>query len=140
MATVFTKIIDGQLPGRFVWRDPTCVAFLSIQPLRRGHVLVVPRDEVDHWLDVDDATWQHVMAVSRTIGGALQRAYQPAKVGMMIAGLEVPHCHVHVVPIDAVHDLDFSNASSAPDEELDAAAEDIRGALRADPEAHGVSD
>lgn len=140
MATIFTRIIDGELPGHFVWRDDTCVAFLSIEPLRRGHVLVVPREEVDHWLDVDDATWQHVSTVSRTIGRALQRAFEPEKVGLMIAGLEVAHCHVHVAPIDSVHDLDFANASSAEDEELAAVAEQIREALRADPSADGVSD
>lgn len=140
MATIFTRIIEGELPGHFVWRDDTCVAFLSIEPLRRGHVLVVPREEVDHWLDVDDATWQHVNTVSRTIGGALQRAFEPEKVGLMIAGLEVAHCHVHLAPIDSVRDLDFANASPADDAELARVAEQIRDALRADPSADGVSD
>jgi histidine triad (HIT) family protein len=131
MPTVFTKIIDGELPGRFVWRDDRCVAFLSIAPLRPGHVLVVPRDEVEHWVDVDPDLWAHVMAVSQTIGGALNQAYAPEKVGLMLAGLEVPHVHVHLVPINGVHDLDFSGADSNPDPaDLDAAADTIRGALR----------
>ena len=131
MATIFTRVIDGELPGRFVWRDDTCVAFLSINPLRPGHVLVVPRAEVEHWIDLDHTTWAHLSEVSRTIGTALQAAYQPAKVGLMLAGLEVPHVHVHLVPIEGVHDLDFANADPNPEPaELDAAADTIRAALR----------
>ncbi|HVM19647.1 MAG TPA: HIT family protein [Egibacteraceae bacterium] len=132
MATVFTKIIEGELPGRFVWNDDQCVAFLSINPLRPGHVLVVPRREVEHWIDLDVDLWAHLTAVSQTIGAALQNAYSPAKVGLMLAGLEVPHVHVHLVPIDGVHDLDFANADPDPDPaDLDAAADAIREALRA---------
>jgi len=132
MATVFTKIIEGELPGRFVWNDDQCVAFLSINPLRPGHVLVVPRREVEHWIDLDVDLWAHLTAVSQTIGAALQNAYSPAKVGLMLAGLEVPHVHVHLVPIDGVHDLDFANAHPDPDPaDLDAAADAIREALRA---------
>ena len=131
MATIFTRIIDGELPGRFVWRDEVCAAFLSINPLRPGHVLVVPRAEVEHWIDLDAATWEHLTEVSRTIGAALQAAYRPVKVGLMLAGLEVPHVHVHLVPITGVDDLDFANADQDPDPaDLDAAAEKIRTALR----------
>ena len=71
MATVFTKIIRGELPGRFVWRDDRCVAFLSINPLRPGHTLVVPIEEVDHWLDLAPASMQHLVSVSQTIGKAI---------------------------------------------------------------------
>ena len=131
MPTIFTRIIEGELPGRFVWRDETCVAFLSINPLRPGHVLVVPIDEVEHWIDVEAGTWAHLMSVSRTIGAALQSAYDPEKVGLMLAGLEVPHVHVHLVPINGVHDLDFANADTDPDPAaLDEAADKIRAALR----------
>jgi histidine triad (HIT) family protein len=132
MPTIFTRIIDGDLPGRFVWRDEQCVAFLSINPLRPGHVLVVPRVEVDHWLDLEGDLWAHLTAVSRTIGAALQTAFEPTKVGLMLAGLEVPHVHVHLVPIDGVNDLDFANADPDPDPAaLDDAATRIRDALRA---------
>jgi histidine triad (HIT) family protein len=132
MASVFTMIIDGELPGRFVWKDELCVAFLSINPLARGHTLVVPREEVDHWIDLDAALAQHLMAVSQKIGIALQIGFRPTKVGMMIAGLEVPHVHIHLVPIQGLHDLDFENADLAPDpDDLDAAADRIRAALRA---------
>jgi len=131
MASVFSMIINGDLPARFVWRDERCVAFLSVNPLADGHVLVVPRHEVDHWLDADDDLMAHLVKVARIIGTALQDAYQPAKVGMMIAGLEVPHLHIHVTPINGLGDLDFANADPSPaPERLDAAAETIRAALR----------
>jgi histidine triad (HIT) family protein len=115
MATVFTKIIEGELPGRFVWRDDRCVAFLSINPLRTGHTLVVPVDEVDHWLDLDPELNAHLVSVSQRIGQAQMAAFSPTRVGLMIAGLEVPHVHLHVVPIDGVHDMDFANAATSPD-------------------------
>ncbi|CAN5891113.1 HIT family protein [soil metagenome] len=140
MPSVFSRIIDGELPATFVWRDDRCVGFLSIQPLRPGHTLVVPRREVDHWIDVDPDEWAHVTSVAQTVGKALQAAYSPAKVGLMLAGLEVPHTHLHVVPIDGVHDLDFANADPDPEPSaLDAAAERIRAALR-DLSAEGVAD
>lgn len=131
MATIFTKIIEGEIPGTFVWRDDRCVAFMSINPLRAGHVLVVPREEIDHWIDCPPELRNHVMDVAQTIGVALHKVYSPAKVGLMIAGLEVPHLHVHVVPIDGVRDLDFANAAASVDrEELEEAAESIRYVLR----------
>jgi histidine triad (HIT) family protein len=131
MATVFSRIIQGELPARFVWSDGRCVAFLSINPLRRGHVLVVPRVEVDHWLDLDADEWAHLTAVSKDIGRALQHVYKPEKVGMMLAGLEVPHVHVHLVPIDTLADLNFARAEVNPDPAaLDSAADEIRAALR----------
>jgi histidine triad (HIT) family protein len=130
MATLFTRIIDGELPGRFVWRDDRCVGFLSINPLQPGHTLVVPIVEVDHWIDLDDQLACHVITVSKTIGVAQQQVFGPAKVGLMIAGLEVPHVHLHVVPIRGVHDLDFANADQHPDpDELDRAARSLREAL-----------
>jgi histidine triad (HIT) family protein len=132
MATVFTKIIQGEIPGTFVWRDERCVAFLSINPLRDGHTLVVPVEEIDHWIDAPADLRDHLFSVAQVIGGALQEAFRPERVGLMIAGLEVPHLHLHVVPIDGVHDLDFANAATSVDREhLDHAAERIRSALRA---------
>ena len=131
MASIFTKIINGELPGRFVWRDDRAVAFLTIQPLKPGHTLVVPVDEVDHWLDLDPELARHLMDVSQLVGKAIDRAFEPEKVGLIIAGLEVSHVHLHVTPIHALQDLNFANADWNPDPaDLDAAAEEIRGALR----------
>jgi diadenosine tetraphosphate (Ap4A) HIT family hydrolase len=131
VASIFTKIINGELPGRFVWRDDRAVAFLTIQPLKPGHALVVPIEEVDHWLDLDPDLAQHLVNVSQQVGKAIDRAFEPAKVGLIIAGLEVSHVHLHVTPIHALQDLNFANADWNPDPaDLDAAAEKIRGALR----------
>jgi histidine triad (HIT) family protein len=131
MASVFTRIINGELPGRFVWRDDRCVAFLSAHPLKPGHTLVVPREEVDHWIDLDPGLASHLMRVSQSIGRALQYGFKPVKVGVIIAGLEVPHVHLHLVPIEEVHDLNFGRQNTNPDpSELDRAAETIRAALR----------
>lgn len=140
MPTVFTKIIDGEIPGTFVWRDDRCVAFMSINPLRAGHVLVVPRDELDHWLDCPPDLRDHLMGVSQVIGRALQRVYDTEKVGLMIAGLEVPHLHIHLVPVESVNDLDFANAATSVEPgELEEAAASIKDVLRS-MEADGVSE
>lgn len=132
MPTIFTRIIEGELPGTFVWRDDACVAFLSINPLKPGHTLVVPVEEIDHWLDCPTELRNHLFEVAHTIGRAIDAAWSPEKVGLMIAGLEVPHLHIHVSPVWAVNDLDFSNAAaSVTREELDDAATKIRTELRA---------
>lgn len=132
MPTLFTRIIEGQIPGRFVWRDPQAVAFLTIAPLTTGHVLVVPRLEVSHWIELPAELNAHLFTVAQKIGQALQQAYQPEKVGLMVAGLEVPHVHLHVLPIESAADLNFAHAkANTPAAELDQAAETIRAALRA---------
>jgi histidine triad (HIT) family protein len=140
VATIFTRIIDGEIPGTFVWRDDRCVAFLSINPLRPGHTLVVPRQEVDLWTDCPSDLRDHLFDVSQTIARAIQQVFSPNRVGLIIAGLEVPHLHIHLVPIDGVHDLDFANAAVSVDrEELDESASSIRSALASEG-ARGVSD
>lgn len=131
MATLFTKIIDGEIPGTFVWRDAECVAFMSINPLRPGHTLVVPRAEIDHWIECPSDLRDHLFEVAQAIARAIQDAWNPPKVGLMIAGLEVPHLHIHVSPIWGVHDLDFANAAaSVSPDELETAASAIREGLR----------
>lgn len=132
MATLFTKIIDGELPGRFVWRDDLAVAFLTIAPIRPGHALIVPRAEVDNWLDLDPGLNAHLMGVAQTVGQAQRRAFGRDRVGLIIAGLEVPHVHLHTIPITSEADLNFAKADPSVDPaDLDAAAEAIRVELRA---------
>ncbi len=131
MASIFTRIIDGELPGVFVWKDDLAVGFLSINPLNPGHTLVVPRQEIDHWLDLDTETMSHLSTVAQSIGKAIQRGFQPVRVGLVIAGFEVPHTHIHVVPINSEPELNFSNAPAmAEAEALERSAEVIRAALR----------
>lgn len=135
--SVFSRIIAGELPARFVWRDEVCVAFLSTGPLKPGHVLVVPREEVPHWIELDAGTWTHISEVARQIGQAIDRAYHPEKVGLVLVGLEVPHVHIHVSPIWSSEDLNFANAATNPtDESMDAAAQTLRDALRELGAAH----
>jgi len=129
--SIFSRIIAGELPARFVWKDDSCVAFLSIRPLRPGHTLVVPRAEIDHWLDLDAGLLAHLAETAQAIGKAQMAAFKPARVGVMLAGLEVPHCHLHVVPIRGVHDLDFDNQDPNPDPAvMNDAAATIRRELR----------
>ena len=131
MPTIFTRIIEGELPGRFVWRDDSCVAFLSIAPLRPGHTLVVPVAEIDHWLDVPPDVNAHLMRVAQAVGQAQMAAFGPARVGLIVAGMEVPHCHLHVIPIDSEAALRFDRADHAASAvALDEAAESLRAALR----------
>jgi diadenosine tetraphosphate (Ap4A) HIT family hydrolase len=132
MASIFTKIINGELPGRFVWKDEQAVAFLTINPVKPGHVLVVPRAEVEHWIDLEPDLAKHLMGVAQSVGRAIQQAYQPLKVGSALVGIEVPHVHIHLMPLDSIADLDFARADPSPRaEDLDAAAEKIRTGLRA---------
>jgi histidine triad (HIT) family protein len=131
MATLFTKIIEGEIPGRFVWRDERAVVFLTIAPITPGHVLVVPVEEVDHWIDLDPELAAHLMRVAREVGRAQMQVFAPRRIGMIIAGLEVPHCHLHLVPINVEAELSFSRADHDPDPTaLDEAAGSLREALR----------
>ena len=134
MATVFTRIIEGEVPARFVWRDPSCVAFLNITPLAPGHTLVVPIDETAHWIDLGPALAAHLMSVSHAIGKAVQQSFGPEKVGLAIAGLEIPHTHVHVWPIHGPMSFPINPDEEDPPEpdweELDEAAASIRRALK----------
>ena len=131
VSTLFTKIIDGDIPGRFVWRDDEVVAFLNINPVTPGHTLVVPRAEVDHWLDLPTELAGRCLAVAQIIGKAQMAAFSPTRIGLIIAGLEVPHAHLHLIAIDREGQLSFAKADLDPDPaDLDEAAERIRSALR----------
>ncbi|HEY4331009.1 MAG TPA: HIT family protein [Ilumatobacteraceae bacterium] len=132
MTTIFTRIINGEIPGVFVWRDDWCVAFMSINPLAAGHVLVVPIEEIDHWVDCSPELAAHLFAVSHRIGKAQQAAFACDRIGLIIAGYEVPHTHVHVIPTVNMGQLSFANAADSIDREsLETAAARIRLALDA---------
>lgn len=130
MASVFSLIMEGKIPGNFVWKDDKAVAILTIQPIRQGHVLVIPREEIDQWTDLPLDLAAHLMQVSHKIANALKVAYPATRVGMMIAGLEVPHTHIHLVPMDSMDDLSFTFAKNADGETLKQTAEKIRGVLQ----------
>jgi diadenosine tetraphosphate (Ap4A) HIT family hydrolase len=131
VTTIFSRIIAGEIPGTFLWRDDRCVAFMSINPLARGHALVVPIDEVDHWLDASPDLTAHLFSVAREIGLAQHAAFECERVGVIVAGYEIDHCHIHVVPTNAMADLAFENAAASVDrDDLDSAAAAIRAELR----------
>jgi len=134
VATIFTRIINGELPGRFVWKDEHAVGFLSIAPIRPGHTLVVPRQEIDEWTDAPAELFTHLSSVARTIGQAVKEAFDAPRAALIIAGFEVPHLHLHTYPAWGLDDLDFANADPDPDPAgMDEAAERIRATL----EKHG---
>ncbi|MES2625349.1 MAG: HIT family protein [Pseudomonadota bacterium] len=130
MASIFTKILAGELPGHFVWKDDLCFAIMTIQPIRAGHLIVIPNVEVNHWDDVPAATAAHLMQVSQTLAKAIKAVVPCKRVGVTVIGLEVPHTHIHLIPIDSMADLDFKNAKPMPAEELAASAANINKALR----------
>jgi histidine triad (HIT) family protein len=140
MASIFTRIIAGEIPGRLVWADETCVVMVDIRPLHAGHCLVIPRAEVDHWIDLEPADAAHLMGVAGHVGRAQRQAFPCERVGLMIAGFEVPHTHLHVVPMDDMGHLDFRNADPSVDAaELDQVADRLRQQLIDDGHAGAVA-
>jgi histidine triad (HIT) family protein len=132
MTTIFSRIIAGELPGHFVYRDDTVVAFLSIGPIATGHTLVVPVAEVDHWIDLDDDTVAHLNVVAKRVGRAQVAAFGAERVALIIAGLEVPHTHLHVLPIHTESDIDFKKArTDVTADELAGVADTLRAAIEA---------
>jgi len=130
MASVFTRIIAGELPGTFVYTDEVSVAFMTINPIARGHVLVVPRVEIDQWTDLPDVVSQHCFAVAKRIAEAQKQVLHCDRVALIIAGFEVPHCHLHVIPATTIADVSFDNAATSVDfDDLAAVAASISAAL-----------
>jgi diadenosine tetraphosphate (Ap4A) HIT family hydrolase len=128
--TVFTRIINGELPGTFVWRDERCVAFLSINPMGYGHTLVVPIIEIDRWTDLEPELASHLFSVSHIIGRAQAAAFVCERIGLIVAGYEVPHCHIHVIPTSDISQFSFASAARSVDrDDLATAASAIRQAL-----------
>jgi histidine triad (HIT) family protein len=130
MPTIFTRIINGEIPGTFVHRDEHCVVFMSINPLATCHALVVPVTEVDHWVDLSPELSAHLFEVAYRVGRAQQAAFGCERVGMIIAGYEVPHAHIHLIPTEHMGQLNFANAAASVDRDaLESAAAAIRAAL-----------
>jgi diadenosine tetraphosphate (Ap4A) HIT family hydrolase len=132
MTTVFSRIMAGELPARFVWSDEHAVAFLSINPVGPGHTLVVSRLEVDQWTDAPPALGAHLTTVAHAVGVAISAVWAPPRIGLMVAGFEVPHLHLHVFGASSMAEFDFANAARTVDPaEQDKHAAALRAALRA---------
>ena len=132
MSSIFSKIIHGEIPGRFVYRDDDIVAFLTIEPLAYGHTLVVPVQEVDRWTDLPPEVWAKLNAVAQRVGQAIIKVFDAPRAGYIIAGFDVPHTHIHVFPTSKMSDYDFSKVIGMNDTDpakMDAAASALRAEL-----------
>ena len=126
MASLFTRIIDGEIPCHKICEDENYLAFLDIRPINPGHSLVIPKKEIDYLFDVDDALLGGMMVFAKRIAHAIKKEVECQRIGIMVAGLEVPHAHIHLIPIFEIPDLNFANAKSAENEALADIAEKIR--------------
>ena len=119
MATIFSKIISGEIPSHKVAETIDYLAFLDIQPLTRGHVLVIPKKEVDYIFDLSDEDYAGLWIFARIVADGIKKAIPCKKVGVAVIGLEVPHAHIHLIPMNRVDDMNFSRTKLNPtDEEL----------------------
>lgn len=130
MASIFTRIINREIPGHIIAENDTYIAFLDVMPLVHGHVLVVPKQEVDYIFDLDDATLSGLTVFAKKVAVAIKKAVPCKRIGIAVIGLEVPHTHVHLVPMNSVGDINFTQPKIKPSqEELAAVADKIRRAL-----------
>lgn len=130
MASLFTKIINREIPGHIVAEDDRYIAFLDINPLVMGHTLVVPKKEVDYIFDLDDDTLAGLQLFCKKVAHAIQKAFPCNRIGLAVIGLEVPHTHVHLVPMNSMGDINFARPKLNPSkEELSASAEKIRKSM-----------
>ncbi|MBP9855076.1 MAG: HIT family protein [Candidatus Omnitrophica bacterium] len=127
MPTLFTKIINGEIPCHKILEDEKYLAFLDLRPINPGHTLVIPKKEIDYIFDMDDDLLGGAMVFAKKVAGMIKKVIECKKVGIMVAGLEVPHAHIHLIPIHSVKDLNFANAKAATPEELSATAKKITG-------------
>ena len=129
MPSIFTRIVNGEIPCHRVGEDDRYLAFLDINPLREGHTLVIPKVEVDYLFDLEEDLLAGILPFSREVARKIETVVPCARIGVSVIGLEVPHAHVHLIPIDGVHDMEFSRARpSFTPEQLAATAERIRNA------------
>ncbi len=129
MASIFTKIIAGEIPCYKIAEDNDFFAFLDINPNAKGHTLCIPKKEVDKVMDLDEATYMGLMAFSRKVGKAIEAAIDCKRVGMTVIGLEVPHVHVHLIPLNGMGDATFQHKIKLTEEEFEAISEKIRSKL-----------
>ncbi|MRX47322.1 HIT family protein [Pedobacter puniceum] len=133
MSSIFKKIIDKEIPAHIVAESVDFLAFLDISPLREGHVLVIPKQEVDYIFDVEDSLYVEMMLFAKIVARGLKKAIPCKKIGVAVIGLEVPHAHIHLIPMNSVSDMDFSKPKLSPtQEELSHTALKILEALRED--------
>ena len=126
MASLFTRIVKGEIPCHKILEDEHYLAFLDVRPINPGHTLVIPKKEIDYIFDVDDELLGGLMVFSKKVAKMIQKEIPCKKIGMMVAGLEVPHTHIHLIPIHSVLDLNFANAKPMASDALAKVAQAIR--------------
>jgi histidine triad (HIT) family protein len=129
MPTLFSKIVAGEIPAERLCEDDDFLAFLDIRPIRPGHSLVVPKQEIDHFFEIPDDLLGRLMVFAKPVANAIREETGAARVGCAVVGIEVPHAHLHLLPIDGVYDIDFRQASPADPEDLKAMGERLRARL-----------
>ena len=129
MASLFTRIIEGEIPCHKLCEDDQYLAFLDIRPINPGHALVITKKEIDYFFDVDDDLLGGMMVFAKRVARAIEREVECKRIGVMVAGLEVPHAHIHLIPIREIPDLNFANAKPAENDELARIAQTIRAHL-----------
>jgi histidine triad (HIT) family protein len=129
MPSAFSKIVTGEIPAERIREDDDFLAFLDIRPIRAGHTLVIPKREIDHFFDLPDDLLAGLMVFAKPVANAIREVTGAARVGCAVVGIEVPHAHLHLVPVDGAHDIDFRRATPADDAELAAIGERLRGKL-----------
>ncbi len=129
MASIFSKIVAGEIPCHKVHESDEFLAFLDIMPVQKGHVLVVPKEEVDYIFDLEDALLSRMMLFAKEVAGKIKAVFPCDRVGVTVIGLEVPHAHIHLIPINNLHDMDFTREKlKLSSDELKSIAEKIAGA------------
>ncbi|WP_122820805.1 HIT family protein [Varibaculum vaginae] len=131
MPTIFTRIITGEIPGEFCWKDDICVAFADINPITPGHVLLVPRREVENYWDAPSEELQHLIKVAQIIGRAQRQAFGSQRSCLSIAGFDVPHLHLHLIPANSMEDIKFAHAQPATPKDIATSMQALRQALAA---------
>ena len=130
MASIFTKIINGEIPSYKIAEDENYYAFLDIHPLKKGHTLVVPKKETDYFFDLDDETIKGLMVFAKKVAKAIDHAIDCKRVGVVVLGMEVPHAHVHLIPINKELDASFSQPKlTLSEDEFEETAQKIRDAF-----------
>ncbi|HWV87667.1 MAG TPA: HIT family protein [Capillimicrobium sp.] len=129
MASIFTRIVAGEIPAHKIREDDRFLAFLDIRPIRAGHTLVIPKVEIDHLWDLPDDLLGDLFVFAKPVAAAIKAESGAARVGVAVVGVEVPHAHVHLVPLDDVHDIDFRRAREADQDELAEMARRLRARI-----------
>ena len=129
MPTIFTKIINGEIPAYKVAENDKFLAFLDISPNAKGHTLCIPKEEVNKIFDLDEETYLELMAFSRKVAKGIEKAVSCRRVGMAVVGLEVPHVHVHLIPLNSMGDMNFAQEQELSEEEFKKVAADIKAAI-----------